>query len=98
MDEPGEYRKNSPRDHDPRDPASRAPTFDQYRSRYLEKKVTYKEDSRAKPEDLIREAEIFPHSQRRVGHVDSIQKRDDEQQNQIRQYPPHDSPPRPIRN
>src|SRR5262245_37804911 len=98
MDEPGEYRKDSPRDHDPRDPTSSAPTFDKYRSRYLEKEVTDKEDPRAKPEDFISEAEIFSHPQRRVRHVDSIQKRDDEQQNQVRHYPPHDSPTRPIRN
>src|SRR5262249_3171028 len=98
MDEPGEDRQDSPRNHYSRDPASSAPTLDEYRARDLQQKVTDKKDSRAKSEDLIREVEIFLHPQRGVGHVDSVQERHDEQQNQVRHDASHDPAPRPIRD
>src|ERR1022692_4052905 len=72
--------KDSPRDHDAGNPASRAPAFDDEGSRNLQQDVADEEDPGAKAEHSVTEIQIAGHLQGAVSHIHSVEERKDIEQ------------------
>ena len=66
-------RDQAPRNHDPRNPLSRAPTFNDDCPRNLEKDITDEEHAHAQSVNAVTEAEVGAHSEIRKRDVDAIQ-------------------------
>ncbi len=98
LNKAGQDADDAPRNDDPRQPFAGAPDFDQIRARYLEKEISEEEYSGTEPEDLGIEAECGRHLEFGEADVDAVDKRDDEQADQKRHYPPRDPGGRCRRN
>ena len=75
----------SPGNHDARDPAPRAPAFDDEGAGNFQNDVAQGEDARSESDDAIIEAEIVRHLQRGSGQIVAIEVGNYVQQENIRQ-------------
>ncbi len=82
---------DSPRDHDARDPHTRAETRQQQVAGHLAQRVTQeKEEAETETERCFAESEVRSHLQLREADIDAVQPRHDVQQQQEGQQPPGD--------
>src|SRR5581483_11363808 len=91
VDKAGQRRQRSPCDQGYRQQKSRAPAFDQQRSRNLQRKITNEKDSACGAEDGIGEAQIAFHSKRCVSDVGSVQVVGEVEKKKKRQETPRNS-------
>ena len=94
MHETGQDRHYSPRDHDSRNPFSRAPAFDDDGSRYLEQNIGQVKHAYAETVDAIAEAQVGAHSEIGEGNVDAIEVVHDVNEEHERKQAARNSPPR----
>ncbi len=94
MDETGQDRNYSPRDHDSRYPLSRTPAFNNDGSRYLEQNVGQVEHTHAETIDTIAEAQVDAHSEIGEGNIDAIKVIHDVNDEHERKQPAGNSAPR----
>src|SRR6266536_6302063 len=97
-DQPDEDRADSPGYENTRDPAPRAPAFDDQRARDLQQHVPGKEDTRAEPEDRLAEPELGAHGRAHERNVCAIEISDDVQNEYERKDAARDFAPRPKRD
>jgi len=89
-DEHGQHGDHAPRDHDPRDPHSRAHLVKDHIARNLKEEIADEENARAKAINRIAQAEVARHLQLRKADVHAVQIRDHVAEHQERREPPVD--------
>src|SRR3984957_11968013 len=85
MDERHSDADDSPGDHDAREPATRAPFFDDDRTRNFEQEVTGEENSGTEAEHAIVEAQLPRHLERGRGNIRAVEEGDDVEDREVRQ-------------
>ena len=85
MDERHSDADDSPGDHDAREPATRAPFFDDDRTRNFEQEVTGEENSGTEAEHAIVEAQLPRHLERGRGNIRAVEESDDVEDREVRQ-------------
>src|SRR5260370_34373705 len=93
VNEGHQNRQDSPGDENARDPAARAPALGNQGARNFQQEITNKENSRSETNDMVAEAQVVRHLERRGADVHAIHKRDDVEQEKKRQEPPCDAAP-----
>ena len=97
MDERHSHADESPSDHDAREPATRAPFFDDHRAGNFQQKVASEEDPGAEAKDAIVEAEFVRHLQGSGRDVGAVEKGDDVEEGEVRQQAKRDAAASAIR-
>src|SRR6266480_5940728 len=87
-------RQQTPGDHNPRNPLSCAPMFDNEAAGDLEQEVADEKYTRAEAVHLRGETEVFTHLEGRVTNVNAVQESDDVNEKEVRQDATHDAPAR----
>jgi hypothetical protein len=90
LDEHHRDRQDAPRNHDARDPKTRADAHEDQVARHFEQRVADEEHARTEAIDRAAEAQVGIHLQRRETDVDAVEPRDDVEQQQERQQAPPD--------
>ncbi len=93
VDEGHQQRHQSPGNHDARDPAASAPSFNDQRTGDFQQEVTKEEDPRPQPNHALAETKVIGHLECRRTYVHAIEKGDHVEQEQEGQEPACDAMP-----